>query len=228
VLRSERGQQLLPVRRASHAGNASPRGGRTVIAMEITRSSVDTIKGARTLGSPATSTSTRSPPRPPRARAGEPRPLRPGAPVERIARLVRIPALRHRRHLLPTPAPAQALQCPNRGRLRYRLNVQTWAVNGPAGAARRPSWGRVRRRRCQAAGSLGVASFEVFSEPTHPAVLRIGQARWRSSPSPRDTGRAMSQVSVEVRAMAEALFPRPSSADLARARSARDPAARAG
>jgi hypothetical protein len=31
--------------------------------------------------------------------------------VERVARLMRIPALRHRRHLLPPPLAAQPFQC---------------------------------------------------------------------------------------------------------------------
>jgi hypothetical protein len=33
--------------------------------------------------------------------------------VERVAGLMRIPALRHRRHLLPPPLAAQLLQCPD-------------------------------------------------------------------------------------------------------------------
>jgi hypothetical protein len=56
--------------------------------------------------------------------AAGPRDARVGTPsraLERVAGLMRIPAIRHRRHRLAATLPREALQRPDRTRFRYRL-----------------------------------------------------------------------------------------------------------
>ena len=118
--------------------------------------------------------------------------------VERVAGLMRIPAVRHRRHRLPATLPGQTLKRPDRRRLRHRLAPR------PRPGLRQPAQLR-QRRRIQTGpvlmGSVGVGwgrKFHRFLSLTHPAV---GGCASRSRPSPsaaRDTGRAMSRENVEL------------------------------
>ena len=105
--------------------------------------------------------------------------------VERVAGLMRIPALRHRRHLTPTPV--QPLQRPAARSPSRPPRGPTSAANATADATQRATRGPDPdrwRHPCQR--SFGVVFSLLFFTATHPAVC--GCASHAVSPSPRSTG----------------------------------------
>jgi hypothetical protein len=88
----------------------------------------------------------------------------------------------HRRHRLPAPLPRQALQSPDRGRLRYRLTPR------PRPRASQPPQllkrGRIQNRASAHRGSVGVGwgrKFHRFLCADPPGGLRRAE-RWWSTP----------------------------------------------
>jgi hypothetical protein len=105
--------------------------------------------------------------------------------VERVAGLMRIPALRHRRHRLPAALPGKPLQRPDRGRLRDRLAPRPWTR--PRQPPQLLQRGRIKDR---AGAHLGRLRSEISSFPTsRPTWGVLGGRGVRVHPHPR-SGRA--------------------------------------
>ena len=121
--------------------------------------------------------------------------------VERVAGLMRIPALRHRRHRLRATLPRQTLQRPDRARLRHRQTAPTAgrerasrrsSSNIAASRTGRNSWGRK--------GSVGGGSCTDSSERTHMAVCGCTPCGCHPPSRPNGEPRASRSADRNVRA----------------------------